>query len=128
MVEEITKGIKVSVETQYNGTSSKGNKLYYVFSYFVTIENNSTKTVELTHRLWRIFDSLNKTEIVEGEGVVGQTPLLKPNQAYSYSSGCFLGSNAGAMCGYYKMKNILNDETFRVKIPTFQLQTLELLN
>ncbi len=121
MIEQVTKGIKISVRTKFNGTSYRNNKLYYVFVYFITIENNSPETVQLTDRFWKIFDSLNKTEIVEGEGVVGQSPILKPNSQYSYSSGCFLESNVGAMKGYYKMINTNNLEEFKVFIPTFQL-------
>lgn len=128
MVEQITKGIKISVETKYNGTSYRNNRLYYVFAYFITIENNSEQTVQLTDRFWQIFDSLNKTEFVEGEGVVGQTPILKPNDHYSYSSGCFLESNIGAMNGFYTMQNNENLQKFKVKIPTFQLATPILSN
>ena len=128
MVEQITQGVKISVKTKYNGTSYRNNRLYYVFAYFVTIENYSSKTIELTHRFWEIFDSLNKTEFVEGEGVIGQTPVLKPNDTYSYSSGCFLESNVGAMKGFYTMKDIKTFEQFKVAIPTFQLATPILLN
>ena len=123
MVEQITKGIKIIVETKYNGTSYRNNRLYYVFAYFITIENNSELTIQLTDRFWQIFDSLNKTEIVEGEGVVGQTPILKPNDTYSYSSGCFLESNIGSMKGFYTMQNTKTLEQFKVTIPTFQLLT-----
>src|SRR6056300_326860 len=123
MVEQITQGVIISVKTKYNGTSYRNNRLYYVFAYFVTIENYSSKTIELTHRFWEIFDSLNKTEFVEGEGVIGQTPVLKPNDTYSYSSGCFLESNVGAMKGFYTMKDVKTSEQFKVAIPTFQLAT-----
>lgn len=123
MVQQITKGIKISVKTKYNGVSYRNNRLYYVFAYFITIENKSLDTVKLTNRFWKIFDSLNKTEIVNGEGVIGQTPILKPNDNYSYSSGCFLESNIGAMKGYYTMQNAENYKEFKVIIPTFQLAT-----
>ena len=128
MVEQITKGIKIIVKTKYNGTSTRNGRQYYVFAYFITIENNSEQTVQLTDRFWQIFDSLNITEIVEGEGVVGQTPILKPNDNYSYSSGCFLESNLGSMKGFYTMQNIETLERFKVIIPTFQLSTPILSN
>jgi len=128
MVEQITQGVKISVKTKYNGTSYRNNRLYYIFAYFITIENYSSKTIELTHRFWEIFDSLNKTEFVEGEGVIGQTPVLKPNDTYSYSSGCFLESNVGAMKGFYNMKDVKTFEQFKVAIPTFQLATPILSN
>ncbi|MCI2228892.1 Co2+/Mg2+ efflux protein ApaG [Polaribacter sp. MSW13] len=128
MVQQITKGIKISVKTKYNGTNYSNHKLYYVFAYFITIENKSSETVKLTDRFWKIFDSLNQTEIVSGEGVIGQTPTLKPNDVYSYSSGCFLESNIGAMKGFYTMINLDTFEQFKVIIPTFQLTTPILSN
>lgn len=128
MVQQVTKGIKISVKTKYNGTSYKNNRLYYTFAYFITIENTSTETVKLTDRFWYIFDSLNRKEIVSGEGVVGQTPILKPNDNYTYSSGCFLESNMGAMKGFYTMINLDTFEQFKVIIPTFQLTTKTILN
>lgn len=128
MIEQITKGIKISVNTKYNGTSFRNNRLYYIFAYNITIENKSSETVQLTDRFWKIFDSLNKTEIVAGEGVVGQTPILKPNDNYTYTSGCFLESTIGSMKGYYTMKNLKTLEEFKVIIPTFQLTTPILSN
>lgn len=128
MVQQITKGIKISVKTKYNGTSYRNNKLYYVFAYFITIENKSLEPVKLTDRFWEIYDSLNQTEIVSGEGVVGQTPILKPDEVYSYSSGSFLESNLGAMKGFYTMINLETFEQFKVTIPTFQLSTPILSN
>ena len=128
MIQQITKGIKISVKTKYNGTSYRNNRLYYVFAYFITIENTSTKTVKLTDRFWKIFDSLNKSEIVSGEGVVGQTPVLKPNDVYTYSSGCFIESDNGAMKGFYTMINTETFDQFKVIIPTFQLSNQAILN
>ncbi|MGJ8744281.1 Co2+/Mg2+ efflux protein ApaG [Polaribacter sp.] len=128
MVQQITKGIKISVKTKYNGSSYRNNKNYHIFVYVITIENTSTKTVKLTDRYWNIFDSLNRSEIVSGEGVVGQTPVLKPQDVYTYSSGCFLESNMGAMKGFYTMIDIENFTQFKVIIPTFQLSNQTILN
>ena len=128
MIEHITKGIKISVNTTFNGTSYRRGNLYFDFSYSISIENNSNETVKLTERHWEIFDTLNKTEIIEGAGVIGQTPILNPNDTYAYTSGCFLSSNLGAMKGHYIMINQMNLDEFKVAIPTFQLITPLLLN
>ena len=128
MVQQITKGIKISVKAKYDGTLYRNYRLYQTFSYYVTIENKSLDTVQLTDRFWKIFDSLNTTEIVEGEGVVGQTPILDPQDTYTYRSGCFLLSHIGCMSGYFTMLNTETQENFRVTIPTFQLSTPVLLN
>ncbi|MDC1514479.1 Co2+/Mg2+ efflux protein ApaG [Polaribacter sp.] len=128
METQITKGIKISVETTFKGTSLSNHTLYYAFSYAITIENKSNETVQLTDRYWEIFDSLNQIEVVAGEGVVGQSPILKPDEKYKYSSGCFLTSNMGAMRGFYSMTNQETLEQFKVMIPTFQLTNPLLLN
>ncbi len=128
MVQQITKGIKISVKTKYDGTLYRNYRLYHNFSYYITIENKSLETVQLTDRFWKIFDSLNTTEVVEGEGVVGQTPILEPQDTYKYKSGCFLLSNTGAMSGFYTMVNIETQQSFDVTIPTFQLSTPVSLN
>ena len=128
METQITKGIKISVETTFKGTSLSNHTLYYAFSYAITIENKSNETVQLTDRYWEIFDSLNQIEVVAGEGVVGQSPILKPSEKYTYSSGCFLTSNMGAMRGFYSMTNQETFDQFRVMIPTFQLTNPLLLN
>lgn len=128
MVEQITKGIKISVQTKYDGTTYRNYRLYYNFGYYVTIENNSPETVQLTDRFWRIFDSLNDSEYVQGKGVVGQTPILEPNDTYTYRSFCLLTSQKGAMNGYFTMRNTQTLERFKVQIPTFQLSTPAALN
>ena len=128
MFQQITKGIKVSVKTVYNGIIYRGYVQHYAFSYFISIKNNSKETVQLLERFWTIYDSLNETEHVHGEGVVGQTPIIKPNEEYNYRSNCFLISSVGSMKGSYKMINLKNNKEFLAEVPTFQLITTPTLN
>ena len=128
MFQEVTKGIKISVQTSYNGAVYRGHTIYFSFSYFISIENNSNDIVQLKERFWKIFDSLNNIESVSGEGVVGRTPIIEPNGSYAYKSNCFLSSTIGAMSGKYKMINIDSEDTFFVTVPTFQLTTTPTLN
>ena len=128
MVQQVTNGIKISVISNFEGTSYRNYKLYSGFSYQVTIENQSNDTVQLLERHWKIFDSLNNIEIVEGSGVIGQKPILKPSQIHTYKSNCFLTSPIGAMNGYYKMINFTTSKIFKVYIPTFQLMVSSIHN
>jgi len=121
MVQQVTQGIKISVKTDFEGTFYKNRKMQYVFAYNITIENQGKDTVQLTSRLWEIKDSLNNTEVVEGEGVIGQKPILQPGERHSYTSGCLLLSPFGAMKGYYNMVNFATTRKFRVSIPLFNL-------
>ena len=92
MVTQITRGIKISVNTSFEGTYFKNYKLHFAFSYEITIENHSKDCVQLNTRHWEILDSLNATEIVDGEGVIGKKPVLKPGETHTYNSGCLLSS------------------------------------
>lgn len=128
MVQQVTNGIKISVISKFEGTSYRNGQLYFAFSYQITIENQSNNTVQLLERRWNIFDSLNLTEIVEGAGVIGKKPVLKPGQTHTYKSNCFLTSPIGAMSGYYKMVNFSSSNLFKVYIPTFQLMVPSIRN
>ncbi len=128
MVQQVTQGIKVSVDTGFEGTFYKQNKKQYAFSYTITIENQSKDVVQLTSRHWRISDALNEVEIVEGDGVIGEKPVIQPGGKHMYSSGCLLFSPFGSMRGYYNMVNFSNTRKFRVAIPTFKLSEPSAMN
>lgn len=121
MVQQVTSGIKISVETNFEGTFYKNYKIHFAFGYRVTIENQSKDSVQLTSRFWKIKDALNSTEVVEGEGVVGKKPVLRPGESHTYSSGCLLSSPFGSMNGYYNMINFTSTKKFKVIIPSFKL-------
>ena len=121
MIEQITKGIKISIETEFEGAFYKDDSIHYAFSYEITIENQSHETAQLLARRWDIKDALNDVEIVSGEGVVGEKPILIPGDRHTYSSGCVLKSPFGAMKGSYLMINHSNSTKFKVTIPTFKL-------
>ncbi|WP_248723770.1 Co2+/Mg2+ efflux protein ApaG [Seonamhaeicola sp. ML3] len=121
MVQQVTKGIKISVETTFEGSFYRNYKIQYAFGYKITIENQSKDSVQLQSRHWEILDALNNEEIVDGEGVIGKKPVLKPGESHTYNSGCLLASPFGAMQGYYTMVNFTTTKKFQVDIPTFKL-------
>jgi ApaG protein len=128
MVQQVTSGIKISVETTFEGTFYKNYKVHFAFGYKVTIENQSKDSVQLNSRHWEILDALNNIEIIEGEGVIGKKPVLKPGESHTYNSGCLLTSPFGAMQGYYNMVNFTNTNKFKVIIPSFKLSAPFALN
>ena len=128
MVTQITRGIKISVNTSFEGTYFKNYKIHFAFSYEITIENYSKDSVQLISRHWEIFDSLNEIEMVDGEGVIGKKPVLKPGETHTYSSGCLLSSPHGAMKGFFKMINFTTTKNFRVIVPVFRLSAPYALN
>ena len=128
MVQQVTKGIKISVETTFEGTFYRNYKIQFAFGYKVTIENQSKDSVQLNARHWTILDALNNVEIVTGEGVIGKKPVLKPGEAHTYNSGCLLTSPFGAMQGHYNMINFTTTKKFKVAIPPFKLSAPFALN
>ncbi len=128
MVQQITKGIKISVKTKFEGVRYNSYCMEYAFSYEICIENQSKDAVQLISRSWKIFDSLKNTELIKGEGIIGKKPILAPRQKYVYNSFCLLSSPMGAMSGFFNMINFTSTKEFKVYIPTFQLMIPAILN
>ena len=121
MTELVTKGIKISVKTVFEGTFLKNEFIHYAFSYEIYIKNLSEDATQLLSRKWTILDSLNENETIYGEGVVGKTPIIQPGELHKYKSGCVLRSPNGAMKRFYLMENYSTSSQFKVRIPSFKL-------
>lgn len=121
MVTAITNGIKISVETHYRVQEKSRADLPHLFSYRISIENNSSKTCTLLRRHWIIFDSLGTHDEVEGAGVIGEQPTIPPGGTYEYESFCRLISEFGTMKGSYLMRWEPEGLKFNVNIPEFNL-------
>jgi len=128
MVQQVTRGIKISVETTFEGTFYKNYKIQFAFGYKVTIENQSKDSVQLNSRHWDILDALNNRDVVTGEGVIGRKPVIKPGESHTYTSGSLLCSPFGAMSGHYDMVNLNTTKKFKVFIPPFKLSAPFALN
>lgn len=121
IVTATTEGIKVCVETNYQPEYSSPSQLHYVFTYRITIENNSNYSIKLQRRHWYIHDANNTMREVEGEGVVGKQPILEPGEKHQYVSGCNLRSGFGKMYGTYLMEKVVDGSEFEVAIPEFSM-------
>ena len=120
MYSETTRGIKVTVEPVYLDDQSSPVDNQFVWAYHVRIENGGTATVQLRARHWRITDATGKRQEVNGTGVVGEQPILKPGESFEYSSGTPLSSPSGFMVGSYRMETT-DGESFYIAIPAFSL-------
>ncbi|NNE26801.1 MAG: Co2+/Mg2+ efflux protein ApaG [Saprospiraceae bacterium] len=116
-----TDGITIRVKAFYEEGVSKPQNKYFAFSYGVEIENNSSYDVQLLSRYWIIKDSNLTIREVEGEGVIGEQPIIKPDGLHHYSSWVPLHTTVGKMAGYYKMKRLLDGSVFKAYIPEFHL-------
>lgn len=121
MVQQITEGVSVTVETFYQPTQSNPLLSEFLFAYRITIENLGAMPVKLLTRHWHILDSNGTHREVEGDGVVGIQPIIGSGEHYQYVSACNLRTEMGKMYGTYKMENQYSKQTFTVTIPEFQL-------
>jgi ApaG protein len=127
-ITKLTEGISVSVDTLYRESQSNPEANYYLFSYFITIENRTGHSVQLMRRRWEIFDSSGDYHQVEGAGVVGEQPVLKPGGRYTYESSCNFTTEIGKMKGVYIFEQLRSHTTFEVEIPEFTLIVPSKLN
>lgn len=116
----ITEGIAVRVAVNFLPEQSRVEVGKWFWVYHIRIENGSDQTVQLVSRHWRITDARGVVNLVEGEGIVGEQPVLAPGQSHDYVSGCPLTTPNGSMEGYYIFVH-QSGEKFEVKIPFFPL-------
>ena len=112
--------IAVDVATRYLDEQSEPEQNRYVFAYTINIRNNGRVPARLVARHWVITDANGKVQEVEGEGVVGEQPRLRPGEGFQYTSGAVLETSLGTMKGSYAM--VADDGTqFDAPIPAFTL-------
>ncbi len=105
-----TDGIRVDVTSYYVPDQSRPQAGSFLFAYRVTIANESHDgPVKLVAREWRILDARGQERQVRGPGVVGETPVLKPGEEFSYQSACPLPTPHGSMRGEFEMLCDLRD-------------------
>jgi ApaG protein len=96
--------------------------------YFITIENQSKNVVQLLSRHWKIKETINQPQYLNGVGVVGKKPILRSGQSYTYQSGSLITSPMGSMSGTFIMINFSNANKFNVEVPHFKLNVPYILN
>lgn len=128
MEQQITEGVSISVEVFYNKEHSNPVLNEFTFAYKISIENLAQFPIKLLRRHWKIFDSNGSFREVEGEGVVGKTPVIEPKEIFQYISGVSIHSEIGRMSGTYQMENMHNKKILKVNIPEFQLISPDKLN
>ncbi|HVJ00971.1 MAG: Co2+/Mg2+ efflux protein ApaG [Sphingomonas sp.] len=118
--EAETRGIVVRVSVSYLPEQSEPQRGRWFWAYHIRIENESPVMVQLLTRHWIITDGRGARHSVEGEGVVGEQPMIEPGASFDYVSGCPLSTPTGSMQGSYHM--IAEDgAAFDVAIPKFAL-------
>jgi len=112
--------VSVHVQSQYVASQSSPDDDRYVFAYTITIRNLGRSSVQLLGRYWLITNGNGRETEVQGEGVVGEQPLILPGNEFQYTSGAVIETPMGTMQGHYVMVDEQGD-TFHVEIPVFRL-------
>jgi ApaG protein len=117
----LTNGIRVTVRPSFAPEHSDPALPRFVFVYRIRIENVGEHTVQLLWRHWYIRDSVAGDSEVEGEGVVGERPVIAPGEVHEYESFCVLQGDSGHMVGHYDFRRA-DGSPVRADIPRFDLQ------
>lgn len=115
-----TDDITVRVRPLYLDEPSDLFSRRFVFAYRIDISNEGRRSVQLLRRRWLIREHTGREHTVEGDGVVGQQPVIPPGGQHSYGSSCLLAELQGTMEGTYLMQRA-GGGRFRVAIPRFAL-------
>ena len=114
----VTDAMAIRVRPEYVAEHSDPASWRYVFAYHITIENVGAETAQLFWRHWLIHDLVAGDHEVEGEGVVGQSPVLRPGDSHRYNSFCILRGPTGHMEGFYHFRR-RDGSVFRAPVPRF---------
>ena len=119
--------ITVKARSTYVPEQSDEDGGRFVFAYTITITNTGTVAARLISRHWIITDSDAHVQEVRGMGVVGEQPMLQPDESFEYTSGTAIATAVGTMRGTYQM--VADDGTaFDAPIPEFTLSIPRVLH
>ena len=117
---ETTDGVTVRVVTNFLEDQSVPAQARWFWSYHIRLENHRHDPVQLLSRHWKITDGRGNINHIDGDGVIGEQPLLQPGSSHDYVSGCPLPTPSGMMEGHYRFIRA-DGSTFLVEIPRFRL-------
>lgn len=120
MFHKKTDDILVSVMPAYIDDRSKPEKNEYFWAYRVTIKNGGSESIQILRRHWQITDGNGNVETVDGDGIVGETPIIEVGEHFEYTSGCPLSTDSGIMVGHYEARRA-DGEMIEIAIPAFSL-------
>lgn len=114
-------GFQIEVTTEFDFENSNPLQYHYLFRYNIVITNLTGPKSQLLSRKWHIKDAKGEVRIVEGPGVIGQTPDFGIGESFEYSSFCPLSTLTGEMWGHFNMVDSDGDE-FKIETPHFKFR------
>ena len=122
MYSKKTNDVTVTVTPYFLDDQSSPQENHFVWAYKVNITNSGSTSIQVNHRNWLIIDANGKVINVQGEGVVGEFPIIEPGQTYEYTSGTPLKTNSGIMQGFYLVSKD-NGNKIKIDVPPFSLDS-----
>ena len=119
--------VSVIAKSKYISELSNIEDSNFYYLYEISIENKGNKRVKLLSRHWDIYNALGEQKEIDGDGVIGEKPIIKPGEIYKYKSYCPLTTEFGCMRGFYTMKDE-DGKIFKVNIPEFPLVLKKIIN
>ena len=120
-MSDLDYALRIETEPRYLPDQSAPEAGAFLYAYTVTVTHTGRVPAQLIARHWIIEDAQGHTEEVKGLGVVGEQPLLRPGEAFRYTSGCQLRTSHGIMHGSYFFV-AADGHRFEVPIAAFILQ------
>ena len=118
---ETINDIIINAKSSFLKDKSNVQESLYFFIYEININNKSDNVFQLMSRHWEISDANGNTQVIEGEGVVGERPILKPGDSFSYNSFCPIKTEFGTMSGFYTFEEQETGVLYKGIIPEFAL-------
>ena len=125
-MHKINDQIRIRVKVEYGGYQEEQN--FHAHSYTIKITNHSIHSFQLLRRHWAISNGLGYAKIVDGEGVIGEQPIIKPGKSFSYSSWCPMPTSVGSMKGEFYCVNLDDNTEFTLVVPTMTMVATDLQN
>lgn len=123
MYKKVTHGISVEIEVFFLTKQAKDNEELYVWAYKASIKNERDESIRIKDRHWHVTDIMGNSKDMHGEGIIGEHPLIKPNDSYEYMSGVPLFSPSGIMVGKYTIETEDSKKILDISIPAFSLDS-----
>lgn len=125
LYNQTTEGIQIIVRPTYVPERSRPLENFFFYAYTIQITNHRNVDCQLKRRFWAIRNSSKKEEKITGKGVVGETPIIKKGESYTYTSFCPLPGPFGNMRGHYEFIECESGENFKAEVPVFFLRPPE---
>ncbi|XP_076311124.1 F-box only protein 3-like isoform X5 [Tachypleus tridentatus] len=124
--ESTTRNITVTAETCFLPELSSVNPPHFFHTYRIVMsmgkDVSTLESCQLVSRHWIVTDENGHEERINGPGVVGEFPIIKPGTSYSWVSCTNFNTTYGNMRGHFTMKNLITGLTTDIMCPIYHMK------